>query len=192
MSMRHACTVLAAAILLNAVGKGEAQSKPTRTEISTPYYKAPPGSLSAMLAEAELVIVGRVLRETPADPIDSVAAHRVWTRYAVELHEVVRNVSQFAVDDAVEVMRAVGDRDRGSYIERLEQEGFPRFQSARRYVLFLVWNAALGAWVPAFGPDSFIDLTDALAAAAGTSKVIASLHGKPSEQVVQTLRRGGD
>jgi hypothetical protein len=144
-----------------------------------------------MLAEADLVLTGRVVDAIPADRIDPFGNQDVRTLFKIKPDEVFRNVSPRTLDELIDVVRAVGERDRGSYIQRVEQEGFPTFNKDRKYLLFLVSNSAVGAWVPAFGPDSFFDLTNGVALAAGTSKVIASLRGKSAEQVLQTVRRGG-
>ena len=116
-----------------------------------------------MLAEVDLVSSGSVVGARPADSIDPSGVRNVRTLFKVTATEVFRNISSQVVDDAIEVARSVGERDRGAYIERVIQDGFPSFEIGRNYLMFLKWSNAQNAWVPAFGPDSVLDLTDGIA-----------------------------
>ena len=89
----------------------------------------------------------------------------------------------------IEVVRRGGVRDRGAYIERSYEVGFPAFENGREYLMFLAWNTALDAWVPAYGPDSIIDLTGGVAHSSGKSENVRALEGKPVTEVLAIIRK---
>ena len=167
--------------------------KPVRQEVINTYFKAPPDTLTDMIIEADLVVKGRVIgaspRDTPAKP-DQTASTR--TAYRLRVDEILHVKDSRAVDaTTIDIVRSGGERDRGHYIERAYQSGFPPFETGHEYVLFLTWNAALAAWVPAFGPDSAFDLGDGIVDSPGTAKVTAALRGTPVSEFLASVRRFG-
>jgi hypothetical protein len=167
--------------------------KPVRQEVINTYFKAPPDTLTDMIIEADLVVKGRVIgaspRDTPAKP-DQTASTR--TAYRLRVDEILHVKDSRAVDaTTIDIVRSGGERDRGHYIERAYQSGFPPFESGHEYVLFLTWNAALAAWVPAFGPDSAFDLRGGIVDSPGTAKVATALRGTPVSEFLASVRRFG-
>lgn len=166
------------------------QGKPVSLEPIYTYFKAPPATLSEMIAEAELVVQGRVVGHRPKDNADLGATR---TAHRVEVLEIVRDSPLHPVTtDEIEVVRTGGERDRGHYIEKSYQVGFPQFDNGRQYLLFLVWNKALNSWVPAYGPDSAVDLTSGVADSSGKSAAVQKLKGKAAAEVLDIVRRGGE
>jgi len=189
--MLRVATVLLLAVLPGTLATVQ-QRKPVRDEPINTSFKAPPPTLGAMISEAELVVFGRFVGGAVKDSDDPGKGRSTMTGHRLKIGEVLHaSSSSRKVGSEIEVIRRGGERDRGSYIERSYQIGFPPFQNGHEYALFLVWNTALDAWVPAYGPDSAIDLTGAAAHSAGQSDLIRSLEGKPAAEVLELLRRSG-
>jgi hypothetical protein len=168
-----------------------AQQKPVKVQISQPDYRAAPDSLSEMIEVSDLVVVGEVLGSEPHDRVDQLGTF-VRTLFRVDLETILHDDSPaVAVESPLKLLQDVGDRDRGAYIERNEMEGFPRFRTKHRYVMFLTWNEALKAWVPAFGPDSFVDLTSGVGAIVGKSRAIRGLKDRTASDVIDAVKRQG-
>lgn len=165
------------------------QGKPTSSEPIHVSFKAPPPTLGAMILHAQLVATGRVVGLTPRDSDDPRLGKPTRTGYQLRLDEIIRaGPASAPAERVIEVVRRGGVRDRGTYIERSYEVGFPAFEHGRTYLMFLVWNAALDAWVPAYGPDSAIDLTNGVAHSAGKSETVRALEGKPTAEVLAVLR----
>jgi hypothetical protein len=181
-----ALLLVAALSVLGSSPRYSPQGKPVKSEPIFTEFKAPPDSLADMIAEAELVLRGRVVDEISRDRGNALTR----TAYRVKVLDVLRISPDREPADTIEVVRSGGVRDRGSYVEHSHQVGFPAFENGREYLLFLVWNKALNSWVPAYGPDGAFDLTSGVADTAGNSKVALTLKGKKAADVLDIVRRG--
>ena len=168
--------------------------KPVRPGPINTYFNAPPDTLAEMISSAGLVVVGRVIGAKPADHILVPGNVITMTNHRLKIEEVFAIAPGHSVqpDGTIDIVRKGGDRDKGSFIERSYQVGFPAFETGRRYLMFLVWNAALSAWVPAYGPDSVFDLTDPTRAdSPGRAAVTEKLEQNTVEEVLRLVRNGG-
>ena len=111
------------------------------------------------------------------------------TMFRVAVLDVLHASGNYGVTpDEITVILTGGDRDRGAYIARTLNEGFPLLELDHEYVLFLTWNAALDDWVPAFGPDSVWDITHGRVESAGHAKVTREYQGGIAVDALQRLR----
>ena len=127
-------TLIALAVLSIAevgIAATDARQKP-KPIIEDPIYtffNGPPDSLAEMIVTPDLVLTGRMTRTMLRD-IPNVNGAR---SYPASTHRFsVIEISRFAglrpiPEEKVEVGRRSGDRDRGSYVERTVQVGFPEF-----------------------------------------------------------------
>ena len=166
------------------------QGKPVIPDPINKHFKGPSDTLSQMIAQADLVVRGRIAGERPRDGPD-IAITR--TGYRTQVLEIVHLSSQNSIPNPdlneVEIVRSGGIRDRGAYIEQSYEVGFPSFDMGHEYLLFLVWNRALESWVPAYGPDSAFDLTSGVAETAGKLEPARVLNGKKAADVLELLHR---
>jgi hypothetical protein len=170
---------------------GTAQDrKPVVTEKLYTEFFGPPGTLNEMILKADAVVRGRVVAAAPRDTdLPGKPGVRVRTAFLLQVLEVLHGSPGSPVDAGeLSILREGGERDRGTYIERVVETGFPPFVIGQEYVLFLRREALTGAWQPAFGPDSVFQLSDGRVTSPGSSVVAAALASKTSEDLLRTIR----
>ena len=163
------------------------RQKPITVEYANTYFKAPPPSLDGMIADADLVVVGRLVGGDGRYEPDGI---HVLTSHRVKVTEVI-HIKSGLTPPGEELMfvRNGGDIDEGTRVKRVVEDGFPALANGHQYVLFLFWNRALGAWKPAFGPDSVLDVTSGKVLSPGQSKITDELRGKDATELMDSLRR---
>jgi hypothetical protein len=163
------------------------QGKPVREEPINTFFNAPPGNVADMVNGADAVVQVRMIGTSSSRARTGGAGPMTANRFQVI--EVIHNFAKHVVEpDALDVFRPSGDIDRGAYIERAYQVGFPEFQPGHRYLLFLSWNEALVGWVPAYGPDSVFDLTTGRPRAFGQTSVSRSLAATSVDDLLTRVR----
>lgn len=171
----------------------QAPAKPVQSEVINTYFKSPPDTLTEMITTADLVVRGRVVGGSPRDTLAAPPkGTHTRTAYHLKVFELLHAKESRAFDaDTIDIIRSGGERDRGTYIERSYQSGFPPFEIGHEYVMFLTWNASLNAWVPAFGPDSVYDLAHGIVESPGKANVTRMLTGKNASEFLERIRRFG-
>jgi hypothetical protein len=168
--------------------------KEIRTDIINSYFKAPPDTLREMILQADLVVRGRLIGASPRDEAVKGGNRGTVTRtaYRLKIDEVLHTKDSKIIDaSTIDIVRSGGDRDRGSHIQRSQQAGFPPFETGTDYLLFLVWNESLSAWVPPYGPDSAFDLRKGVVDSPGKAAVTNGLKGLPATDFLDRVRRFG-
>lgn len=164
------------------------RQKPIKIEYHNTMFKAPPFSLEGMIAEADLVIVGRLVGSDARYEPDGV---HLLTAHRVKVDELLHIKSGFAPPGAeLLFVRNGGELDEGTHVKRVVEESFPPLTNGNRYVLFLFWNRALDAWRTAFGPDSVLDVTSGKVLSPGKAAIIDSIRGKDATEIIDAVRRG--
>lgn len=184
-----AVAVLVAFVSLRSMSTSRSAQKPIQVEIANTYFKGPPGSLEGMVADADLVVTGRVLDVNARNQADGI---HVLTAHRVQIDEVLHVKGGLAVpSNELVFVRNGGDIDLGTHVRRIVEDDFPAIQPGHRYVLFLSWNTALEAWKPAFGPDSVLDITSGKVFSHGKAKVTDSVRGTDATALIEALKRAG-
>lgn len=169
---------------LTAVTRAKQSSKPIKEHHIGTYFKGPPDSLREMALDADAVVRGRLLGGSPND-----RNNEVFTAFKLKVDEILHAFGGRRVDPSeIVILRRTGDRDRGSYVERTVQENFPAFELGHEYVMYLAWNEPLKAWVPAFGPDSVLDITKGVIESAGRANITSAQRGRSAEDYLNAVR----
>jgi hypothetical protein len=154
---------------------------------SNTYWKGPAATLTETILAVDAVVRGRVLGGEPRDTKDNVT-----TAYRFKVDEIIHALGGHPVDESeITILRNIGDRDRGAYIERTIDSDFPPFELGQQYVVFLNWDPYRDAWVPGIGPDSVIDITTAVVRSPGYADLTKAQKGKPAAEYLELLRRLG-
>lgn len=193
--MRKTLPVLVLAfvtVMLTMASRAAWQQQPTTKPVKvvsfSTHFRAPADTLAEAIPQADAVVRGRIVGSKPADTSD-----RIVTAFRFKVIEVLHTPGGRVVNlSEIEILRrGIGERDRGSYIERGVQERFPPFDFGHEYVMYLSWNPALNGWVPAFGPDSAIDITSGHVDSPGHAKLTIEHQGKPAEEYLDLVRGFG-
>jgi hypothetical protein len=184
-------TIVSAAAIglvsLRGMTTSRTPQKPIQSEFANTYFKAPPPSLDGMIADADLVIVGRVLNANGRYEPNGI---HVLTAHRVRIDELLYIKSGLTPPgDELTFVRNGGDIDLGTHVKRVIEDGFPPVEPGHQYVLFLFWNRALDAWKPAFGPDSVLDVSSGKVLSPGKATITDSLRGKDGTAVIEALRQ---
>lgn len=165
-----------------------AQGAPERKSIVHTEFFEPPDTLRGMMVGADAVVEGRITAVTPRDRDG--ARPMVFSAYHLKVAEVFQlSSAQPITTDYITVLRVGGDRTRGTSTEQVDEEDFPRFQMGHAYVLFLRWNLAMQAWMPAWGPDSVFETDDAVVRTNGRATHVRAQDGKPTAEFLELIRR---
>jgi hypothetical protein len=191
--MRRTITLLAVGVVFATAAPiasghgGQKPNKPVRESFIFTEWKGPKATLADTILAVDAVVRVRVLGSTVRDTKDLVTAYRL------KVEEIIQAFGGRAVDASeITLLRDVGERDRGAYIERLiENPPFPPIELGHEYVLFLNWSPSRGAWEPAIGPDSVIDITKGIVEARGTAAITSAAKGQPAAEYLTLLRRFG-
>jgi hypothetical protein len=188
-------------VLSMVVGQGTAGglqapqdlAKPVQTDVIYTRFYGPPDSLSEMITKADAVVRGRIVGAAPLDlDLDQVRGGRVMTVYRFAVLEIMHTVGGHIVDPhQIVILREGGQRDRGSFIQRVVQDGFPPFEHGHEYLVFLRWDAGKSAWLPAFGPDSVVDLQGGRVESPGSAKITSSQKGRLAADYLKSIRQYG-
>ena len=137
-------------------------SKPVRVkEVHIDGGQQPPVSADELWNAADIIVEGIVRSETPID--------EAFTSYQVQLLEVYKPDSKtIPGTKAITVSRIGGMRDKGTYIEKSEEKGFPLFERGEQYVLCL---KALGNGRYTLGPEGAFLMTPTDVKPRGLSEV---------------------
>lgn len=191
--MRAILTVVAAiglATVTASVASKQSQqqpSKPIKHFYNNTYWKGPAATLAETILAVDAVVRGRVLGGEPRDTKDNVT-----TAYRFKVDEIIHAFGGHPVNESeITILRNIGDRDRGAYIERTIDSDFPPFELGQQYVVFLNWDPYRGAWVPGIGPDSLIDITTGVVRSPGYHDLTKAQKGKPAAEYLELLRRLG-
>lgn len=191
--MKRTVTVLAIGVALTTAAliasrQVEQQPpKPVKEVYNNTYWKGPAATLSETILAVNAVVRGRVVGGTPRDTQKDVA-----TAYRVKVEEIIHAGGGQPVNEPeITILRRIGERDRGAYVERTIEPDFPPLELGHQYVLFLNWNSYTSGWVPAIGPDSVIDITTGVVQSAGVADVMSAHKGKPAAEYLELLRRLG-
>jgi hypothetical protein len=180
---------------------GGGQGKPVKEVKSYPYFMGPKSdSLFQMITESDAVVRGKVVgrathvrdvRRGSTEP--PIKGAKVMTTFRVKVLETLHTAGDHVVDVSkpLPILRSGGDRDRGEYVERHGDDGFPLFQYGREYLLFLRWSAPNNAWMVAYGPDGVLDITTGVVESPGTAAVTKGHKETPAADVLKHLRRYG-
>jgi hypothetical protein len=184
--MRRILTVLAAVLAAAPMTVAEQQqsTKPVKVDSYGTYFRAPAETLDKTILTADAVVRGRIVRSRPDDTKDEIV-----TAYRLKVIEVMHTAGGRVIDPSeIDILRRIGERDRGPYIERRVQERFPPFDFGHEYVVYLTWNPSMNGWVPAFGPDSVIDITSGRVDSHGNAKLTSEHKGRPAEDYLDLVR----
>jgi hypothetical protein len=190
-------SVVATLLLSVYVGAGtqsSEQSKPVRERpIHLDNLPEPAYTLGELWDRADVVIEGTVLAVTPADLqlSDSEPPRTlVFTDYDIAIAEVFKADSRIRKNSTiVRIKRRGGTRDRGDYVERTSQEGFPEFKQGERYILFLSYLTR--EFYAVESPDSAFLLTTQGIKARGKSSLADVIAASPDFTLRTLLRRQG-
>lgn len=186
---RRAVFLIAAVALLTITIRGYVggQQKPIREDPVFTEFREPPETLGAMLSDTDAVVRGRLLGGRPL----AKGSGEAFTANRFQTIEVLHRTPVHAVESPVEVLRPIGEFDKGSYIQRSYQADFPELARGQEYLLFLSWNEALEGWVFSFGPDSVFELKAAGPSTFGKSETAKELARKTTQTLVDEVRRLG-
>lgn len=125
-------------------------SKPVRViEFHIDGGQQPPVSADELWNEADIIVEGVVRSETPID--------EAFTSYQIQLLEVYKpDFRTGPGSKAITVSRMGGVRDKGAYIEKRVEQGFPLFERGEQYILCL---KALGNGRYTLGPEGAFLMT---------------------------------
>jgi hypothetical protein len=191
--MRRTLTVFAigvafatAVVIASSHGR-QKSNKPVKESYIFNEWKAPEATLTDTILAVDAVVRVRVLGSTVRDTEDLVTAYRL------KVEEIIQAFGGRAVDESeITLLRKVGERDRGAYIERMiESPTFTPIELGHEYVLFLQWSPSSGAWTPAIGPDGVLDITKGIVESRGTAAITSAAKGKPAAGYLELLRRLG-
>ncbi len=183
-------TAVVALAASDIVTQSSSSGKPVKTSVVSTYFKGPPDSLSEMVTKADAVVRLRMTGSSIRAPVRQNTAERVMTAYRFHVLEIMHSFGGHNVDaEQIIVLKDGGELDKGTHVERIVHEGFPSFEPGREYVLFLKWNVALGGWVPAFGPDSALDISKGHVDSPGSASITNKHKGQPVASVLEAIRR---
>jgi hypothetical protein len=168
-------------------------SKPVKTYGIYTYFYGPPDSLAKMISDADAVVRGKIVGNAPRDlDLGDIPKARVTTVYRFKVLEIIHALGGYNVDPTeIFVLREGGVRDRGDHLERVVEDRFPPFDQGHQYILFLRWDKTLNVWVPAFGPDSVLDIETGRVESPGSAKVTKEQKGRTATEVLERIRRYG-
>jgi hypothetical protein len=162
-------------------------TKPVKIDSYTSYFRTPAETLAETILQVGAVVRGKIVGSKPHDTKDQIV-----TAFRFKVIEVLHTAGGRVVNPSeIDILRRIGERDRGPYIERRVQERFPPFDVGHEYVMYLSWNAALDGWVPSFGSDSAIDITSGHVESRGQAKLTVEHKGKPAEEYIDLVRGFG-
>jgi hypothetical protein len=162
-------------------------TKPVKIDSYTSYFRTPAETLAETILQVGAVVRGKIVGSKPHDTKDQIV-----TAFRFEVIEVLHTAGGRVVNPSeIDILRRIGERDRGPYIERRVQERFPPFDVGHEYVMYLSWNSALNGWVPGFGPDSAIDITSGQVDSHGQAKLTVRHKGIPAEDYLDLVRGFG-
>jgi hypothetical protein len=157
-------------------------------------------SLFQMMADSDALVRGRVVGSSPrvldlymgADQ-PAIKGGRVMTAFRVNVSEILHGAGDHVVDTNKPLLLIFngGDRDRGTYIERVVPEGMPLLEQAHEYVLFLKWDSSLDGWIVPYGPDGVLDIGKGVVESAGRATITKRHKGRPAADVLTELRKYG-
>ena len=135
---------LAAAIAAATPTTARHQAPQTKPVKEIPFHidgtPPPPVSIDELWQHADIVFEGVVEAMHPVDmpvPGRTPAVEIVYTAYEFRVTEVFkRNAAISENAKVVRVQRKGGIRDRGAFVERHIETGFPLFEKGQRYVIF--------------------------------------------------------
>jgi hypothetical protein len=148
-----ALSVLVAGYLTVSSTRAERQKPVTHTEQHVDGGLGMPPTLEALWAATPLIVEATIGAAREADLVldkTSPVGPRKLVRsaYRLDVHEVLKGDAE-AGAAPIEVIRIGGDRDRGPYVESVQETGFPPFKPGERYLLFLSPDRDIrGAYVP--------------------------------------------
>jgi hypothetical protein len=178
-----------AATIPIASSRPAAQQQATKPVIVDSYgrfFRTPAETLAETILQADAVVRGRIVGSKPDD------RDQIVTAFRFKVIEVMHTSGGRVVNPSeIDILRGIGERDRGSHIERRVQERFPPFDTGHEYVMYLSWNSALNGWVPAFGPDSAIDITSGRVDSYGKAKITVEHKDKSPEHYLDLVRGFG-
>jgi hypothetical protein len=164
------------------------QQKPVHESIVEREFKEPPPTVSGAFRAAEAVVSIEVeSAETSDRKVTGQTGAAVVTEFRCRLLDVFKRPQPFQRSD-VAVLMDSGERDRGSYIERVVVRGAPALDVRGRYILFLSWSARLGGWVSAFGPYSIWSTDGNVLRCMRMSRLCSGLAGLDASQFAAKLR----
>ena len=115
------------------------------------------------------------------------------TAFQVEVLEIFLAASDHAIDfnKPLDYMRDGGDRDRGTYIQRVVVTGMPLLEQGHEYALFLIWSSHDGGWITPYGPDGVLDITSGVVVSDGRATITERHKGRPAAELLKQLRQYG-
>jgi hypothetical protein len=131
----------------------------------------PPVTPDELWNVADIIVEGIVRSETPIDD--------AFTAYHVQLLEVYKPDSRVSPgSQAITVSRMGGVRDKGAYIEKRVEQGFPLFERGERYILFL---DALGNGRYTLGAEGAFLITPTALKPRGRSEIWHTYSSDPEQ-----------
>jgi hypothetical protein len=198
---RIALGVWLAVVPVATVVASDQQNKPVKIERIYITAKGPTSdSLFQMMTDAAAVVRGRVVGSSPRDlDLDRgtdqppLKGGRVMTAFPVEVLEIFHAAGDHAIDvnKPLDYMRDGGDRDRGTYIERVVATGMPLLEQEHEYILFLTWSPYQGGWTTPYGPDGVLDITKGVVLSEGRATITERHKGRPAADLLEELRHYG-
>jgi hypothetical protein len=176
------------------IGSASAErvQKPVKEQTIYPSFIGPPPTLNETMLSAELVVLGRVLGNSPRDKAH-VENGGTWIRtgHRVKVLDVFRAPAGSDLGGhEITVVQSGGERDRGTHIERLSTHGFPLLEIGKEYVLLLA-RAGGEEWGSAYGPDGAFERFGDRVLPLGKSETSARQRNQDWDQFLQVLRNLG-
>jgi hypothetical protein len=166
------------------------QKKRTETTYIYTYFKTPPPTLKEMVLSADAVVTGRIVGAKPETrSLREVRGPRPLTLYRLKVDEVLQAFGGRPVADELTIIRDGGERDRGGYVERIEQDGFSQFKMGNTYVLFLQWDDTDQGWRVAWGPHGAFAITAGRIESLGNAAISKAQNGLLANEFIGRLRR---
>lgn len=179
---------ISVAAVLSGLAVAPQSSKPVRSETLNIDYARTPPTVEEAVGSAAAVIVGSI-RESRNHPANG-GKYIDRTLLTVDVSDVIASDGRVVAPSTIEVVRFGAETDKGDYIDRKEEAGFPKLSNGQEYVIFLGWNASTSEYMLWHGPEGAYQLApDGSVVPSGRSLLARQQIGKAKGMFVADLKR---